>query len=88
MTKPTAPVAFLDEKWFYTTNRRRRIKKLPLTEAEKNSEENKVPMYRRPKIRSRRYPVKVMYLGVVANPIEEKISTEGFIWNESRDRRQ
>ena len=47
------------------------MKKLPLTKAGKNSE-NKVPMYRRPKIRSRRYPVKVMYLGVVANPNEEK----------------
>jgi len=61
---PLAPVAFLDEKWFYTTNRRRKLKVLP-----KNEEEAGQPVpYRRPRIRSRRYPVKVMYLGVVAAP--------------------
>jgi hypothetical protein len=64
---PTAPVAFLDEKWFYTTNRRRRLKILPSTA----DEAKQVPGYKRPRIRSRRYPVKVMFLGVVASPQPE-----------------
>ena len=54
MCDPNLPVAFLDEKWFYTTNRRRRLKVLP-----KGGHENEIPEYQRPKIRSRRYPVKV-----------------------------
>ena len=59
----STPVAFLDEKWFYTTSRRRRIKHLP-----KGQHEEVEPTYVLPKIRSRRYPVKVMFLGVVACP--------------------
>ena len=51
---PLKPVAFLDEKWFYTTNRRRKLKLLP-----KGHNEIEIPKYQRPKIRSRRYPVKV-----------------------------
>ena len=62
----TCPIAFLDEKWFYTTSRRRVMKVLPKAEHEPRE-----PKYRKPKMRSRRYPVKVMYLGVVANPQEE-----------------
>jgi len=34
-------------------------------------DEMQIPTYNRPKIRSRRYPVKVMYLGVVACPLDE-----------------
>jgi hypothetical protein len=64
LADPTKPVAFLDEKWFYTTNRRRRLKILPTTD----DENGRVRPPRRPRIRSRRYPVKVMYLGVVACP--------------------
>ena len=29
LTNVNSPVAYLDEKWFYTTNRRRKMKKLP-----------------------------------------------------------
>jgi hypothetical protein len=65
---PEAPVAFLDEKWFYTTNRRRKLKILPSN----NNEMGQVAQYRRPRIRSRQYPVKVMYLGVVACPQPDK----------------
>lgn len=61
------PIAFLDEKWFYTTNRRRRLKVLPQGESEQNAPDAVAV----PKIRSRRYPVKVMYLGVVARPQDE-----------------
>ena len=54
-TNSSAPVAFLDEKWFYTTNRRRKLKLLP-----KGQQEQEAPdAVRRPRIRSRRYPVKV-----------------------------
>ena len=63
LTDPEIPVAYLDEKWFYTTNRRRVMKKLP-----KGEDEIKIPEYQKPKIRSQRYPVKVMYMGVVAAP--------------------
>ena len=55
----------LDEKWFYVTNRRRQIKMLPPREGEPSSSDVVV----KPKMRSRQYPVKVMFMGVVANPI-------------------
>ena len=29
LTDPSTPVAYLDEKWFYATNRRRKLKRLP-----------------------------------------------------------
>ena len=64
----TVPIAFLDEKWFYTTNRRKNLKVLPQA-----ASENLVEPYKRPRIRSRRYPVKVMYLGVVAAPRAEHL---------------
>ena len=63
LSNPESPVCFLDEKWFYTTSRRRQLKILP-----KGEHEIMDPHYQAPKIRSRRYPVKVMYLGVVASP--------------------
>ena len=66
MTDPTIPVAWLDEKWFYTTNRRRRLKHLPKAPWEEEGIDRLV----RPRIVSRRHPVKVMYLGVVARPRE------------------
>ena len=34
LTDEKAPVAYIDEKWFYTTNRRQKLKKLPLGEDE------------------------------------------------------
>jgi hypothetical protein len=66
MTDPTIPVAWLDEKWFYTTNRRRQLKHLPKAPWEEEGVDRLV----RPRIVSRRHPVKVMYLGVVARPRE------------------
>ncbi|KAG7370138.1 hypothetical protein IV203_027884 [Nitzschia inconspicua] len=68
LSNSQAPVAFLDEKWFYTTNRRRRVKILPPTV----SENGKVRVYHPPQVRSRRHPAKVMYLGVVACPKLQK----------------
>ena len=68
LTDPTKPVCYLDEKWFYVTNRRRKIKKLPLAEGEVPGSEF-IPA---PKMRSRRFPVKLMFMGVVANPCPDK----------------
>ena len=36
-TDPNIPVAHLDEKWFYTATRRRKIKMLPLSDEELSS---------------------------------------------------
>ena len=55
---------FLDEKWFYTTSRRKKVKVLPRAPFE-TEEEAFVPM---PKLRSRRFPTKVMVQGIVARP--------------------
>ena len=74
-TDPNAPVAYLDEKWFYTRSRRRKIKLLPLSSHEEKNTANLIALRaaeNSPKIRSRRYPVKVMYLGVVAQPRPDK----------------
>ena len=61
-------MVYIDEKWFYTTNRRRSIKKLPCGEHEEEGADF-VPM---PKIRSHRFPVKAMFMGVVARPVANK----------------
>jgi hypothetical protein len=66
LTDPTKPVAFLDEKWFYTTNRRRKIKHLPRAPWE----EEGIDKISRPRVVSRRHPIKVMYMGIVARPRE------------------
>jgi hypothetical protein len=81
-SNPTVPIAFLDEKWFYTTNRRKSLKVLP-----KVASETTLKAYKRPSIRSRRYPVKVMYLGVVAQPRTEH-SFDGRILLERVSRRK
>ena len=68
LTSETEPVCYIDKKWFYTTNRRRKLKKLPLGEGEEDGED----MLVRPKMRSRRFPVKSMFMGVVARPRPDK----------------
>ena len=68
LTNETAPVTYLDEKWFYTTNRRRRVKKLPRGP----NEEEGVDIVPPQKVRSRHFPVKAMFMGVVGRPINEK----------------
>ena len=54
-------VTMLDEKWFYSINRRRKIKQLPIALGE--MDENDTTKY--PQIRSRRFPVKSMFMGFV-----------------------
>ena len=58
------PVCYLDEKWFYTVTRRRKIKILPHATHEPIGAD----FVKRPKTRSRRFPIKIMYLGVVGRP--------------------
>jgi len=67
LTDPNAPVIYLDEKWFYTTNRRRRIKKLL-----HHPEEGEVDLPPPPKVLSRRFLAKAMFMGVVGRPIPAK----------------
>lgn len=67
MTNKNALVAYLDEKWFYVSNNRRKIKILPLGD----DEEEDADFILQPKVRNRRYPVKVMFLGIVINPNDD-----------------
>ena len=55
---------FLDEKWFYTTSRRKKFKILPKADFE-TEEETHVSM---PRLRSRRHATKVMFQAIVARP--------------------
>ena len=75
LTDVNAAVTYLDEKWFYTTNRRRRMKKLP----KGNDEEEGIDFVPQPKVRSRRFPVNSMFMTVVGRPVKEKNSTAEFI---------
>ena len=61
LTDKFANVAMLDEKGVYTTNRRRKIKRLPLSGNEKEGDDK----VKNPQVRSRRFPIKSMFMGVV-----------------------
>jgi hypothetical protein len=63
-------VCFLDEKWFYTVSRRKKIKWLPPTKEELQADKS-LERPKAPKVVSRRHTVKVMFLGVVARPSPE-----------------
>jgi hypothetical protein len=59
---------WLDEKWFYISTRRRKIRHLPhhpLTETPEDA------FVAQPKTLSRRYPVKVMFQGIATRPYPE-----------------
>ena len=64
LTNENAPVVYIDEKFVYTTNRPREINKLPIGHRE-SAGADFTPT---PKIRSRRFPIKAMFMGVVARP--------------------
>ena len=68
LTDLLVPVAYLDEKWFYTTNFRRKIKRLPKSEEEEEGDDF-IPQ---PKVRSRRFPIKAISMGVVGQTVEAK----------------
>ena len=59
---------YLDEKWFYTTSRRKKMKILPQAEWE-SSEEAKIVV---PKVHSRRHCQKVMYMGIIGAPVYKR----------------
>ena len=61
-------IAQLDEKWFYTTSRRRTIKRLPLQPGEEEGSDF-IPQ---PKVLSRRFPIKSMFLGCIGRPRPDK----------------
>ena len=61
---PKLHYCFIDEKWFYTTSRRKKLQILPQAEFE-TAEDSFIQIQR---IRSRRFPTKVMYMGVVGVP--------------------
>lgn len=67
LTDPTKPVGMLDEKYFYTTSRRRKLKILPLGEGEEPGADK----IDRPKTLSRRFPIKAMFMSVVGRPRPE-----------------
>jgi hypothetical protein len=52
---------FLDEKWFYTRSNCNRLKILPLSMFEQPKDAH----CHAPKVRSRQFPCKVMYMGIV-----------------------
>eukprot|EP00956_Cyclotella_meneghiniana_P030439 scaffold76641_cov37-Cyclotella_meneghiniana.AAC.1 len=59
-------ICFIDEKWFYTQSRRKKTKHLPRHETEDPDE---VQEFVRTTV-SRRHPIKVMAMGVVAPPCD------------------
>ena len=75
LTDKFANVAILDEKWFYTTNRRRKIKRLPLGGNEKEGDDK----VKHPQMRSSRFPIKSMFMGVVGRPRPDKFFDGGIL---------
>jgi len=67
LTLQEPPVGFLDEKWFYVHNRRKRLKILPCGPGEQEGADEVAA----PKCLSCRFPVKAMFMGVVARPRPE-----------------
>ena len=61
-------VCFLDEKWFYTTSGRKKMKILP----QANFETDAQAFIPKPKLQSRRFPCKAMFMGLVCPPIKNK----------------
>ena len=61
-------VCFVDEKLFYTTSRRKKMKILPKADFE-TDEQAHVPT---PRLRSRRYVLKVMHMGLIGKPVKNR----------------
>ena len=68
LTNSFSYVCFLDEKLFYTTTRRNKIKKLPRGPYEKEGADVAIQS----KFLSRRFPVTFIFLGVVSRPIPQR----------------
>ena len=68
-------ICFLDEKWFYVSSRRNRHKHLPKHELETEEE----AYSRGTKTRSRRFPIKSMFLAVISRAFTDW-NTDGKIF--------
>ncbi|GFH56775.1 predicted protein [Chaetoceros tenuissimus] len=64
-------LCFLDEKWVYMKNGRKKDKHMPIEEWEKEDEECQKYKVGERKARSKRFPSKVMTMGVVAPPVTD-----------------
>ena len=78
LTSVFTPVCYIDEKWFYRTNRRRKIKLLPLGNSEREGDD----AYSHPKMLSRRFPIKSMFMGVVGRPCPHRQFDGKIFWKE------
>ena len=68
LTCKYSPVCYIDEKWFYRVNRRRKLKVLP-----RGKYENKdIMTVIKNKMLSRRYPIKTMFMAVVGRPLPHR----------------
>jgi len=63
-----AAICYLDKKWFYLVSRRKTSKYLPRAEFETEGADR----IRVRRVISRSYPVKTMFMGVIAQPIAER----------------
>ena len=68
LTNPYCPVCYIDEKWFYRVNRRRKLKILP----KGKGEDNDTSLPSKQKMLSRRFPIKTMFMAVVARPMKHR----------------
>ena len=68
LTNPYSPICYIDKKWFYWVSRRRKIKVLPNSDMETQDTE----VGRKTKMLSHRFPIKTMFMGVVARPIPHR----------------
>ena len=68
LTDKFANIAMLDEKWFYTTNRRHKINKIPIGPGEVNGDDTT----KHRQMRSRHFSLKSMFMGVVGRPRPDK----------------
>ena len=75
MNEKDVYICFLDEKWFYTNSRRKKMKVLPQAQFE-TADQAFIP---KPKLRSHRFPCKVMFMGLVCPPCERQNRRKNFI---------
>ena len=68
LTNPYLPICYIDEKWFYRVSRRRKLKLLPKGEHENDN----VDKAQKSTMLSRRFPIKTMFMAVVARPIPHR----------------
>ena len=68
LTNPYLPICYIDEKWFYRVSRRRKLKLLP----KGDNENDNIDKAKKSTMLSRRFPIKTMFMAVVARPIPHR----------------